>query len=407
MAGGAPNLKPFAEAITRIGDLFSLASLIPVLLECRFGGSRIRHTELLQEKQQEQQKEGKPPAQSEWPSLPLGIPSTLLFLASEALACRGIFVTSAQAASKSKSSVGGPLGTFLKGITKGQQVVKSKAAAGTLDKMSTIVVVSLDQPGAFDAAHGIVMLVSLGTVIIALLGRLAWPMMKQLGRRGSGASLLWVIALTAPVLLFGFLRWQAVMKAWKVLRGERMLANLQAPLRAAALIAAARPVPGEAGGTPALFASLQAASLASAISAELASGSLATAIEPFFKKPLLTAVFDSAACQLLVPTLLALIWMSVVHLQKQPGQLALAALLSVASSPMLLAMGWGKVAAALGVSSLIAAEKSLTQIVSVIYAVVGASLFFSSGTITLMSVAFVVQLLMRIHGVEPFARVIG
>lgn len=266
-----------------------------------------------------------------------------------------------------------------------------------------MVVIALEQTKAFNAVHGIAMLVGLLTVSTAILGRLAFPAMKRCGR-GTCSFLLRLIALAVPVFLFGVLRWRTLTKAWKVVQTEKSLADIRLFLRAAALVAATGPGSDEDGGTPAMFMVLQTSSLVCSLWAYLASGDLASAIEPFFRKPLLTAAMDGSVLIVVFPTALALVWIVVVHLFRKPGPFMLTSLISGMSSPVVLASYWAGLASSLGLSNSLAPEKSLSQVASVVYALVFSSLYFAGGSVAFISSILVVQLLLRIHGIEAWER---
>jgi len=272
--------------------------------------------------------------------------------------------------------------------------------------MSTIVVEALDKPGAFDAAHSIVMLLALSTVAIAIVSRCFMPAVRCC-RRG-GVPWRSSAALAAPVLLFGALNWQALGKAWRTLQGEKLLVVLQGPLRAAALIAAAVPSGHDkTDGTPAGYAALQVASLAASLSVEVAQGRLAKSLGAFSQQPMLNAAFDSSLLKYVAPAAIALLWVALVHLQRKPIKMMMAALLSVMSSPVVAALGWERAALSLGLGGSLATAKGLTQVLSVLYTVTAVTLFIAGGTISLVSVMVMAQLLVRIHGVEAFTEVFG
>jgi len=385
------EIRAFAEVISRIGDLLSLASLLPVIFACRFGDLRTRHIPASQKKEQDQQRSG-------LPRVPLGLLSTVLLLAAEALGCRGVFFVTK---GKGKASAGGPMGALVAGVTKGYKTVRTTKGLGFLDRVSTLVVITLDQAKAFNAAHGIAMLVALLTVSTAILGRLAFPVMKRFGR-GACTFILQLVMLTVPAFLFGVLRWRTLTKAWKVISGEKTLADIRLFLRAAALIASTGPGSDEDGGTPAMFMVLQASSLVCSLWANLASGSVSSAIEPFFNKPLLVAVMDGPAMIVIFPAVLALVWVVVVHLYHKPGPFMLTTIISASASPVVLASYWASVASNLGLSSSLAPEKSLSQVTSIVYTLVFSSTYFAGGTVTFISTILMVQLLLRIHGVEAW-----
>mmetsp|Transcript_78177 Transcript_78177/g.154956 ORF Transcript_78177/g.154956 Transcript_78177/m.154956 type:complete len:396 (-) Transcript_78177:45-1232(-) len=387
----AEVMRAFAEVIFRIGDLLSLASLLPVILACRFGDLRKRHIQSNQKKEQEQQ-------QDKLPRVPLGFISTLLLIAAEALACRGVFFVTK---GKGKATLGGPMGALVAGVGKGYKTVQTTKSLGFLDRVSTMVVIAFDQETAFNAVHGIAMLVALLTLSTAILGRLAFPVMKQCGR-GACKHLFRLMALAVPVFLFGVLRWQTITKAWKMVQTEKSLADIRMFLRAAALIAATGPGSDEDGGTPAMFMVLQASSLVCSFWAHLATGDLASILKPFFENPLLTAAMDSSAMVTFLPIVLGLLWLVAVHLYHRPGPFMLTTLISSVSSPVVLPSLWASVASNLGLSSSLAPEKSLSQVVSIVYTLVFSSLYCAGGTVTFISTVLMVQLLLRIHGIEAW-----
>eukprot|EP00408_Alexandrium_pacificum_P058573 CAMPEP_0171159408 /NCGR_PEP_ID=MMETSP0790-20130122/3024_1 /TAXON_ID=2925 /ORGANISM="Alexandrium catenella, Strain OF101" /LENGTH=418 /DNA_ID=CAMNT_0011623905 /DNA_START=92 /DNA_END=1348 /DNA_ORIENTATION=+ len=412
----------------------ALASVLPVLFECRFGvrlerlnasaqqrgeerpkaaqekGQQPQQTQKGQQLQgkEEQHEDQKSPPQREWPCLPLGFVSVLLFIAAEAVSCWTVFVPSAKAGPKGKGkTLDGPLGMLIEASKKAITVVEAALKkdrqsgdswSGSAERITLIVMEALTKGEAFDAVHSISMLVAFLAVTISMVGHYVPPLMKGLFRKGRSPVRRGLFALV-PVMLFGILQWQSLVKVWKALQAKDLIPALPGPLRVAALLVAAVPGPGKAPEVP-MFAVLQAGSLMASISAEIANGRLPTYMALFFHGHIPKTMVDSRVMTFLVPTLLALTWVSIVHLRRNKGFLLLAMLASAASSPLLLIHGWKQVAPVLGVTKELA--KGLSQVLSVLHVACGLSLLMAGGTLTIMSLMFMGNLLVRIHGYEAF-----
>lgn len=435
----APDVKAYADAISRLSCIFSLASLVPVILESRFGSALTGRHRPRPPPQQDKKdgdrkdkkdadrkekkdgndkenkegntKEGdssKEPALEEEQrtelSEPLGIPSVLLLVASEVAACHDIFFSpfTAKSKSKAKGGVPGSFGVLLNGMARAQK--GTKASQGALEKASTIVVEALNPADAFATAHSLMMLVALSVATVSLLGRFAKAIPEMLER--GGQKLLRNVALIAAVVIFAACNFEALSKTGRAIMSENLMVTLQLPLRVAGLIFATPPGPDpeeegmRAGGTPTMFATLQAASLAASLSAGIASGELASAVAPFTQKAFLAAAWDSKAFTLFGPMMLAITWIALMHLQKKPGHLTMAAILSCLSSPVLIASGWPKLATAMGLKTEKEHAKGIIQLLSLTYAAGAGSMFVTGGTSTLIAVMFMGQLLVRIFGLE-------
>eukprot|EP00411_Alexandrium_monilatum_P039764 CAMPEP_0175392092 /NCGR_PEP_ID=MMETSP0095-20121207/32246_1 /TAXON_ID=311494 /ORGANISM="Alexandrium monilatum, Strain CCMP3105" /LENGTH=429 /DNA_ID=CAMNT_0016690663 /DNA_START=29 /DNA_END=1318 /DNA_ORIENTATION=+ len=423
----------------------SLASMLSVLLECRFGAKLERlqrasrgggevarpaagpgevkskqkgkqqpkeaKKELQEEQQQQQQpQDGEGVTSREWPALPVGAVSILLFMAAEVVACWSMFAPSAKAGRGPKAKAEAaedPLGVLVEAVKAG--VKKADAAkkrerpgdvnmVSSMERLVAVASESLTQREAFDAAHAMVMLVALLAVLISMLGRVVQPAVSGLFRGGRALPPRGTLVLV-PLGLFGLLQWQSLAKTWKALQAEQLLPSLPRPLRIAALLLATPPQPGKAPEVP-MFAALQAGSLVATISAEIAAGRFAVYIAHFSNDALLKAMVDSRVMAFLAPTMLALLWVSFVHLRRRKGFMMLAAVFSAVSSPAVVITCWKAAAPMLGHAEDPAA--GLVRVLSIVHLVCGLSFFMAGGTITILSAMALGNLLVRIHGADVF-----
>lgn len=438
--------KTYVEAITRIGDLMALASMLPVLFECRFGQkidrlsaeTKARKEARLLEAQKQQGKEARKEAKkaekeakkaekqeedqeaspaAAWPTLPLGFTSVCFFILAEVVSCWKIFVPSAKAAADAAKGKGkavgieGPLGLLIEAVKKATKMVEAALKKGkksgeevsfssSAEKSILVVMESLASREAFDVAHTLLMLVALLAVMTSMLGHYVLPAWKSLCKEGRSQFRCGLCVLV-PVVVFGVLQGPSLLKVWKALQAQDLLPSLPRPLRVIALISAAAPGPGKAPELP-MFAVLQAGSLMATISAEIARGRLAQYLAVFVHSDnLWKTAMDSRVMTFLVPTLLAAVWVCIVHLRKNKGFLFVAMLASMASSPILIIKFWPKAAPHLGVHKDLA--MGLVKVLSVLYVTISFSLLAAGGTLTILSVMFLGNLLVRIHGHEAFA----
>jgi len=202
-----------------------------------------------------------------------------------------------------------------------------------------------------------------------------------------------------PVAIFGYGHFANLLKALRSVPQLPALCDaLQHALRVAAVVVA------DADGTPAGFAMFQAASLLTRISSEVASGRLAEAIAPIRAKQDFWSLLDNSTATHGLISLLGTLWLAFGHLRRHSALLAGMALLSIAASPVTLALGWPEASKLLGLPTNEAhPERGLLRFTSVLYAGTAAATLLSGGTVGMLSVMLVLQLVARIHGTEAFA----
>ncbi|CAE7550143.1 unnamed protein product [Symbiodinium natans] len=174
---------------------------------------------------------------------------------------------------------------------------------------------------------------------------------------------------------------------------------LQHALRVAALVTA-----DADDGTPGVFAMFQAASLLTQISSQVASAKLAEAIAPIRAKQDFWSLLDNSTAMHALISMLGTVWLAFAHLRRHTMLLAVMALLSIAASPVTLALGWPEACKLLGMpTSEASPQRGLLRFTSVLYAGTAGATLLSGGTVGMISAMLVVQLLARIHGTEAFA----
>jgi len=407
--------KPYVDAIRRLSQLLCLASLIPVIGECRF--ARLHsHRKPVEEKQKadspkakakagEAAKAGKAEdddeqlAASSQQVAPLGVLSVLFLVASEVSLCWELFTPS-------KKKASGPMGaivTAVKSSVEGLGKQSKSKKAGMLDGAFGLVQTVMSDVNVFASIHGLAMLAVLVIVFCYVLQFLvtrpgkSWK--STIGSVGKGLFLL------VPVAIFGAAHSEKIIKVSRALATEKLLDTLWLPLRCLGLLCA-HPPQAEHGGTPGLFAGFQVASLFGMISCELVSGSQGwvRAIHSFANNPQLSGALidlvDNPLLSGMAPMCIALVWLYYAHLSRRGGALLISVLCCCACQPVLLAMGWPKAAALLQLGTKMTGPAQLINIISVAYAMVFMMAILMGGTLSFVGACALAHLLTGIHGIE-------
>jgi len=463
------NVEAYADAIGRFGSMLSLLSLLPVILQCRMlrlGGvvqrampprqeteAAAKETEGKEKKGETEQAQGKKekkgnkegknrPEQKEKkaakavaeepetaPSLgatssepsddvPLGLISVLLLIASEALNCLDLFAP-LKPKKSGKGQFAGPFGALLAGIQKGGKQAAKNSKGSALDKVVQVINGALAPEGAFDLAHGALMVFGLVIILASLLVHRG----RCIASDGSGVGdalkrllriPLLILAIVGPIVAFAAYHADSLVKLLRAFSKGGLLPSLQILLHMTGLVTAQ--------GELALFSVLQVGSLSASLSTKIADGSLAKLLAPLAKSSMKTvAVLLDKGGPLLVavvPTLLAMLWLSVAKLRKKPHLVVLTALLSVASTPLVVHTVWKPLALSAsaevaGMSKLspMAKDKALgdmlTQIFDITCAMTSALIAMSGGTAGLVMAMLIIQMFVRIHGPEPFLNLLS
>lgn len=330
-------------------------------------------------------------------ALPIGIVSVVLLIISELLGCYDLFKFSAKGA--------GRFNALVKASKKALDEVSSstggssKKSAGGLGSVflataSKVIngVMSTDEIS--DAVCGLVMCLGLA-VILGLLCHAAFARTKR-------QRMVHCAACALPLLLFGRSQAELAGKFWKGFVAEKIAGALRLPLRSAALVLANPCEVAEdgtdVGGTPASFAVMQVISLVASLSGDVVSGRVGRALAQFRSNPWEpTAFFDSDGVAVVLPVLLSILWLSWVHLRNKPGSLSIAALMSTAVSPLVLAAWWPVVAKWLGQKG---SPEALVSLLSLLFAGEIMALFLSGGTVCLLAGMGMLHMLSAIHGME-------
>lgn len=404
------DARPWLEAISRLGSLLYLASLIPVVIECRFSHFR---RPAVPEKAEEKEASDKsasaagaeaaaPPAAK---STVLGLACPLLLAASELMSSYELFLElpARKPGRKSSTATSGGGGTMLTALLRGIDAAKGVATGhrgnGFVNQGAAVVTTALAAPDAFAAAHAMVILLALATTV----GHVA--MNQRLRIR----SLAGVVLLVAFLGVLGGLQQELLQKVWKGLLADKIVAALRLPLRAAALLAAELPaVDPEKGGTPGVFAALQLGSLLSMISTEVVGEKLALTVNKLLVKlrtassgaAIVGALVDSPVLTTLLPLALAAIWLSVTHLNRRPGSLMLAALVSMLASPLAFTVGWPKLAAFLQLPPSQAGPEPIVQMITLLYTSTTLLFLLTGGTTSFICGMLASHAFVSLHGLE-------
>ncbi|CAE7900112.1 unnamed protein product [Symbiodinium necroappetens] len=277
---------------------------------------------------------------------PTGIFCLLLCLASEVLRGRGLFVPAASASKDSPVLV-----VVDKLKTVGQKLQKRHSdilEKSILERVSLAFAEVLKTQQVFETIHSLVMICLAVAALLNAAVSLGLPAIGQIfaGKRqasSSRAPLLFAVLSVVPVAIFGYGHFANLLKALRSVPQLPALCDaLQHALRVAAVVVA------DADGTPAGFAMFQAASLLTRISSEVASGRLAEAIAPIRAKQDFWSLLDNSTATHGLISLLGTLWLAFGHLRRHSALLAGMALLSIAASPVTLALGWPEASKLLG-----------------------------------------------------------
>lgn len=412
------DLRAYAPSMERLSGIFALASLVPVIFATRLdwrSQSRADMKRAAEGKSKEDaQKEAKQDEEEEEErSRGIGIPCILLLAAAEVLGSLDVFTPAlpkAAAKGKAKGVVAAAgFEAVLKGLEKGKKAMKP--GAGSVDNAIAYIVALLESPEAFNAVRCIATTTACAIVLFSMFFKILPSLPSHLRnlRSNGRRTVLAVVGIGWPIFMFVWFQKGLFLKVSKALAGEQLLPTLRLPCRALALIFAALPGEQARGGSPATFVALQVGSLAATVSAQLVEGEFHNALALFKKSPVQDAIIDPSLHVFLVPTMLVILWLLGWHLQKNISNLALASMLSCASSPLALAKGWPLVCDALGVhgGTTKVAVANLIRMSSITFSATGISLVLASGTQGILACMVMLQVLLRIHGHEPFAFAFG
>eukprot|EP00434_Breviolum_minutum_P031043 symbB.v1.2.027457.t1/scaffold2821.1/size70050/3 len=356
------DLKGFATAISRSAHLLSLASLTPVVLRGRmtFASARTRKPE-----------ETDDPASTKKESgiIPCGFLSLLLLFASEVIAGFRLLLW------PSKDS------GLVQALEAGKKVMKKLGQSqdlmgmGFLDRIAKVFSEVLKTKQVFFTVHsGVMICVLLG----ALLTGIVSAGMAAFSKGGSKASYLArLLGFLAPAVLLVVGHFSGLSKSLRSPSSELCHA-LQMLLRISGLVLAN-------DDTPPVFAVFQAASLLTKISGDVATGNLAKDLGPV--RADWHNILDSQVAAIWLPTLSSVL-------------LSATAVLSTFTSPVALTIAWPEVTKLVGTSK---SPEGLTELISILYGVTAAGTLISGGSIGMLSVMMVIQILTRIHGTEIFS----
>eukprot|EP00933_Yihiella_yeosuensis_P071289 TRINITY_DN79499_c0_g1_i1.p1 TRINITY_DN79499_c0_g1~~TRINITY_DN79499_c0_g1_i1.p1 ORF type:complete len:420 (-),score=79.39 TRINITY_DN79499_c0_g1_i1:71-1330(-) len=413
----AEELLAYTKVVPRIVKLLQLASLVPVVLAGRFSNSaasRAAKQVARNEEAAKKKADGKQPLEKKEDldeddedllsyGSPIGFLSLVLLLSSEVIGARGLL----QSGSKAEGSIW----TLLKGVSRARK--SSTQNMGALESGAFLAAEALKPDEAFDAAHSLVMMTALIAAVCGAVMNFVTPFLGRLfGGKPSQASNLLMLAngLLLPILLFYACHSEGLSKVGRAFAGsDQFLQDLQLFLRVGALLAA-RPNDG-LGGTPPLFAALQAASLGASVSVELANGSLLKAISPLVQvaksgsyAALLPKLIDSSVLTFIVPVSLALGSLTASHLHRSILHLIVMGSLVTVAAPLQLAQSWPTVASTLGLAT---KPGGLLFFLSGCYALTGSGLMLSGGTISMLAGMVMLQIVIRIHGADALAAAIS
>jgi len=380
------EMRSYSEAIARLSSLLSLVSLVPVMSELRFSKLRY-HTP----QRQSERRAAAPVSRM----ATVGMLSVFLLLTSEVVGVHELFIAvPAKAASKASAKTPGMAGAFITAAKKG--VTSIGTSAGITDRIKTFVSALLDPTDSFAATHGLVMIVGLVTILGHVSNRTVSQCLDQRGWRATGVRVFSFFMSVALVGLFIGGHWEALTKTWKAIAIEKLVHALQLTLRVAALLVAVVPHEGDQGSTPATFVAFQVASLTASLSSEISSGSIATAMHEAKQSAITAALVDNKLVAVVFPMLLAILWLCAMHLHTKAGPLILAMLLSIVTSPAVVAVGWPKIAKEFGKPDM------LIKVASIVYALSTLTLFISGGAVCLLGAMVVGHAFVGIHGLEAF-----
>ncbi|CAK9053289.1 unnamed protein product [Durusdinium trenchii] len=352
------DLKGFAPAVSRAARLLSVASLGSVVLQGRRSFAAARSVKLTGAGAEEEKE------------TPLGVAALLMLLAAEVVGGNALL----------QPAKDWPLKQAAQTVQKALQ----KPQTSMLERAVEIVLEVLKSKQVFAALHSAVMIcLLLGALLTAVVGTVLSG-----GNQRKASHLAFGVGLFLPV---GFLLCGHATSWSKALRPSNDLVTaFEMLLRCAALVVAN-------DATPSSFAVFQVASLMAKMSAAVATLTLAQDLAPV--RADWHKLVDSHVAQIWLPILLALLWLLVRHLRSST-LLSCAAMLSLLTSPVALALAWPEAAKLMGLPG--KPEAGLTRMVNLLYALTAAASLISEGSMGVLAVMLVLQLLARIHGAEIF-----
>lgn len=284
------------------------------------------------------------------------------------------------------------------GRSKGKKASK-EALSGYVGQAFHSITTVLANADAFAAAYGLATVAALASA----LGLVTYLTINRQGVTKTAHNVFTGLLMALPVATLCGTHVEILTKAWKALLNDKLIGAAYLPLKVLALLFA-RPPTEEASedrmSTPGLFSALQAASLTAVLSADIARGSLGVAILDFWKSPRFMMI-DSELFTSAVPICVGLGWLSIVHLQRRPASLFLCMLLTIVASPLVISAAWPKAGEFFGLASANqVGPEHLSPFISVAFAMIVAMVCFSGGSMGLVVVMGLGQLLMRAHGIE-------
>lgn len=311
--------------------------------------------------------------------IPCGFLSLLLLFASEVIAGFRLLLW------PSKDS------GLVQALEAGKKVMKKLGQSqdlmgmGFLDRIAKVFSEVLKTKQVFFTVHsGVMICVLLG----ALLTSIVSAGMAAFSKGGKASYLARLLGFLAPAVLLVVGHFSGLSKSLRSPSSELCHA-LQMLLRISGLVLAN-------DDTPPVFAVFQAASLLTKISGDVATGNLAKDLGPV--RADWHNILDSQVAAIWLPTLFGLFWLGIRHLRSSV-LLSATAVLSTFTSPVALAIVWPQVTKLAGTSS----PEGLTELISILYGVTAAGTLISGGSIGMLSVMMVIQILTRIHGTEIFS----
>jgi len=368
------DYKALMPSILRGECVLRVLSLFPVL-------SYIRHGQITLKTAAERERLRSVPA--------LGVPAAVFLLASELAGCCDLFIPLPKRKDKSRfdgllSSTRSAFETVAK-LAGGRKGFKTGKSTSMLSSVVGALQSVLMREDDFYAVSGLVsvsaLMLLLGLVTQRCIG-------KDVGVRSKRGVLVLVV-----LTIFVVLHIDVLAKGFTVLAGAKIIGRLQLPLRIAGILCATRPT--EAGGTPAMFAALQAASLAIKWSTLVASGAVGELSQELHVKPWSDVVFDREVFSVVVALFIGLLWLFVTHLRlDHPAALLLAAGLASLSTPPVISQAVPNLQR-LGLPS---DPESALSIVNAGLLMTVLATFFAGGPLWFCSGMLLLRILGSIHG---------
>lgn len=408
------DAKKYIEVVRRLSSLLCLASLLPVLSDCRFVhyyntvGERRRHLRRQDDASQKtaaKDKAGKDDAarpeasateeseadKEREPKVALSVASVVFFAASELTRCYEIFTPSKKS---------GGVHALVKAVKKSIDKAYDLRKGGFMDKATTFCMALFESEAIFTSIHGLAMLAVLAIVFAYVVRSMLLSPQDIMAK----AKLVFGgIAMVLPLGIFVNGYQQILLKAWKALVADKVVGSLWLPLRALAILSANPPdvLDEKAGGTPGLFSALQVASLFGTFSCEVLANnqSFAQSLGKFQANPNLSVLENSPVLTVIAPLMISVGWLYFAHLWRRPGSLLFSMPLSIMSSPFGMAVAWPKLAAALGMT-VKSGPTEIMNFLSVFYAFAVTVTVMMGGTLSFVGLLLLLHLMNGIHGLE-------